>query len=66
MGTEKYWVKCNVAIRVDPRSSGDHLRIPLIDFKACRIGQPDFEIKFIDFFASNVIKTRVGVNYMQM
>ena len=25
--------------------------------KACRLWHPDFEIKFIDFFASNVIKT---------
>ena len=29
----------------------------LLIFKACRIGHPDFEIKFIDLFASNVIKT---------
>ena len=46
-------------IGVDPRSSGGHLRIIycLLIFKACRLWHPDFEIKFIDFFASNVIKT---------
>ena len=44
-------------IRVNPRSSGDHLRILLTDFKSCRLGHPDFEIKFIEFFASNVIIT---------
>ena len=40
---------------VDLRSSGGHLRILLMDFKACRLGHPDFEI-FEDFFASNLIK----------
>ena len=33
----------------------------LIDFKACRIGHPNFEIKLIDFFASNVIRTAIIV-----
>ena len=40
-----------------PRSSGDHLRILLIGiFEACRLKNPDFETKFIDFFLLNVIK----------
>ena len=29
----------------------------LLIFRACKIGHTDFENKFIDFFASNVIKT---------
>ena len=29
----------------------------LLVFKACRLGHPDIEIKFIDCFASNLIKT---------
>ena len=29
----------------------------LLIFKVCRTGHPDFEIRFIGFFASNVIKT---------
>ena len=46
---------------VDNRGSGSHLRILLIDFQACRIGHPESEIKFIDIFASNVIKTAITV-----
>ena len=29
----------------------------LLIFKACRLGHPHFEIKFIDFFSPNLIKT---------
>ena len=38
----------------------------LIDFKAWRIGHPNFEIKFIDIlFASNVITTAIiGQDYL--
>ena len=28
----------------------------LTDFKACRIGHPDFEIQFLDFIPSDVIE----------
>ena len=36
----------------------EYFLLCLLIFKACRLGHPDFEIKFIDFFASNVIKTQ--------
>ena len=28
-------------------------------FKACRLGHPYFEIKYLDFFATHVIQTRL-------
>ena len=43
-------------IRVYPIINGGHLRILFIDFLAYRLGHLDFEIKFIDSFASNVIQ----------
>ena len=36
-------------IRVDPTSTGGHLKMLLTDFKACRLGQVDFQIKYITF-----------------
>ena len=42
---------------LDPRSSSGDLRILLVDFKACRLGHPSFELKCINLFASNVIRT---------
>ena len=42
---------------LDQKSSSGDLRILLVGFKACRLGHPGFEIKCINFFASNAIRT---------
>ena len=36
-------------IRVDPTSTGGHLRMLLTGFKACKLEQVDFQIKYIKF-----------------